>query len=338
MSRQAPPQAIPLPETPASEIPLPGTPAAEVPLPESTSVSPTSSAQDMPEEQGVKDLNAGGLFKVSPETATNLRNTTTQNPFIAPEATEGTLRRRTNTLLSQAMQTNRRPSTFTSATETHPPANPADIPRLWKPAGPADPSRLWTPRDTHPSTPQQGKSHPTFASASKIPLPASTGSAPPPTGHNKKGDDVSNSSVQKPTTQRGHMADFFPDTNLASKTSAGRKETKSLNSSGASSALFTPSSSDEEESSRDRRGNAHADTANNLLTAQDQIETLRQRRAVEIRVPVDYRGDEIVVMRIPRIVAVLMLAMVALVGAAFGVLIGWWLCIAWVRRYVIQEL
>lgn len=270
------PQEIPLPETPAAEIALPDTPAKEIALPDSTTASPSPFADDSLEEQR---SHRGRLLEVSPKTTMKLKDATTQNPFTAPETNEGPVRRRTNTLLSQAMQPNRGPSAFTSATEL-----------------------------------------PLPVSAPKIPLPESPQPSPQPKRMTQRRSSFANYVPHKSTTPNIQRPHFFDKVNINSKISADGNEAKLLSTSGTSSVLFTPSSSDEEAPRSRPRVDSTSTTSRVVPQAQTeaQNEMVHQRRIVEVRVPVAYRRTEVIVVNMPRIVAMLILAMAAVVGVLVG--------------------
>lgn len=340
---ESPPEGVPFPETPAEEIALPETPATEFALPESTSASPSPFASD---------INRGRLLKVSPKTATLLKNTRSINPFTAPDQTSGNVRRRTNTLLSQAMQPERGPSAFTSATEILLPFSP-DPPRQRTQFEQPMPLSIRRARDSYPSTPSGGKTQTIVPSATKIPLPESPYPPPSPDHYIGRLFGGSGSSFPKPasdlptpkhtnTHMPGILADRQNETKPAPEFVPKRTNThmpgylvdsqgnmkslptgptKPLANSGTSSAVFTPSSSDEEPP-RGRTGR----TSQSQLTFTSFRDrpiphapngTLRQRR-VDVRVPVVYIGDDVVVFNLPRRLAFLMLIFVALVGVLIG--------------------
>lgn len=345
---ESPPQEVALPESPPQEIPLPESPAGEVALPDSSSNSPNSlsdtealeepqkttptttspknialpdtpadpvadynrpdghtyingpcnppeahpkqSAEDVELrlEKSWRDFAAqtpgrhayhadpagpsnppdgssrGLLLKVDPETASELRNRRAQNSFTAPEETSAQVRRRTNTLLSQAMQANRGVTTYR------------------------------------------------FPSATEIPLPASPETPktplfvpPPPLGIRRAPSLVE--IPPNPTLQRTHMSNVLKD--FSSSKNRGPPTNAS-----SSSALSTPSSSDEEHFRGRTRGRSNTDTSRDVPVAA-QNGTLRQQWVARVRAE---REDEVVVLTLPLILAVLILVIATLVGVLFG--------------------
>ncbi|TID18431.1 hypothetical protein E2P81_ATG06352 [Venturia nashicola] len=318
MSHQPPPYPptdtpaaeVPLPETPAAEIPLPETPAREIPLPNSRSASPSPSAKYNKNDEShlAKNPHRGHLHNVSPETAIKLKNTNAKNPFTAPETASGWIRKRTSPLLSQAMQTNKEPAAFTSATEISLPENPADD--LKSPTPLKDQYIDNSPQPDEPIlnvTPTPNNALPA--------TPASTSSPP-----NGCLFDASTSGSQPPKAASIQSTNISHTDPIASQT---KPNPKPLPSSETSSILFTPSSSDEEDSRVEKYLVPNSSSNPAVGKAQDGIP--RRRKAVVVRVPIVSRSDEVAVVTMSWIVTVLILCLVALVGGLFGAGLSYYL-------------
>ncbi|QDS76204.1 hypothetical protein FKW77_008316 [Venturia effusa] len=296
-----------------------------------------------------KGSQRGRLFSVSPETASKLKSIKAENPFTTAEMNGG-VRRRTNTPFSQSMQTSRGGSAFASATET-PLLESPDSPR-WKgqsglPSSVRKASYTNAYFPTFVSKRNRGAST-AFTSAIDIPLPASPASPEPtplPKDLRERRTPLFEVSAQDPDSKRTpqkHMSALLkkfksrsraatssralvgssPTIPAANRTDAHMqallKEYRSSRevappSNTSSSALSTPPSSEEEIFRRRRSRNI--DTARDFSADYPQAQDTTLRQGPIIRVPIVNLENEVIVLNLPRSMAVLILMIVALLGS-----------------------